>query len=117
MDVCSWQQFTAGNELITTGEKDRTFFVIASEDVGVTVQGKEICIVKKGECVGELGYLAAVGRPATVAARSDVNTIKVDAALMEWASIPVQIRFNRAFQQILIGRLTHTTHDLASRMD
>jgi serine/threonine-protein kinase len=80
------------------------------------VDGKEVSLVEKGECVGELGYLAPVPRSATVLARSDVAAIKVDAALMEWASIPVQLRFNKAFQQVLIQRLARTTRELAQRM-
>jgi serine/threonine protein kinase len=116
MDVCSWHQYAAGSELISEGDKARSFYVIASGDAAITVQSKEICVVEKGECVGELGYLAAIGRTATVVATSDVGAIKVDAALMEWASIPVQMRFNKIFQQILIDRLVKTTRSLATRM-
>ncbi|MFT5445952.1 MAG: serine/threonine protein kinase [Gammaproteobacteria bacterium] len=116
MDVGIWQDFPAGTPLMLEGARDQSFFIIASGDVAITVQDKEVCVVEKGECVGELGFLAPVERTATVMARSDVGAIKVDAALMEWASIPVQMRFNKTFQQTLIDRLAQTTRDLASRM-
>jgi len=117
MDVGIWQNFPPGAALMSEGGKEQAFYVIASGDVAITVQGKEISVVEKGECVGELGYLAPVERTATVTARSDVGAIKVDAALMEWASIPVQMRFIKTFQQTLIDRLSKTTRELAKRLD
>ena len=117
MDVGIWHHFPAGTALMEEGSKAQSFYVIASGDVAVTVQGKEISVVEKGECVGELGYLAPVERTATVLARSDVGAIEVGAALMEWASIPVQMRFNKTFQQTLIRRLAKTTRGLANRME
>lgn len=116
MDVGSWEQFSPGTALIKEGDKDRAFLVIASGDASVMVQGKEIDIVEKGDCIGELGYLEPISRTATVTARSDVGAIRIDAALMEWASIPVQMRFNRTFQQILIKRLAKTTRELANHL-
>lgn len=116
MDVGIWQDFPAGTPLIVEGARDQSFFIIAAGDVAINVQDKEVCVIEKGECVGELGFLAPVDRTATVMARSDVGAIKVDAALMQWASILVQMRFNKTFQQTLIGRLVKTTQDLASRM-
>ncbi len=117
LDVGTWESFAPGNAIITEGTREQSFFVIASGDVSVTVEGKEVNVVEKGECVGELGYLAPVDRSATVTARSDVGAIKIDAALMEWASIPVQLRFNKAFQATLIDRLARTTRELAKRMN
>ena len=116
LDVATWESFTPGTPMIREGEREQAFLVLASGDASITVEGQEVSVVEKGDCVGELGYLAEVPRSATVTARSDVGAIKVDAALMEWASIPVQMRFNKAFQQILIDRLSHTTRDLAQRM-
>jgi len=117
LEVGTWEHFPAGAAIITEGTREQSFYVIASGDVSVTVRGKEVSVIEKGECVGELGYLAPVDRTASVAARSDVGAIKVDAALMEWASIPVQMRFNKAFQKTLIDRLSRTTQALAERLD
>ena len=116
LEVGSWESFTPGTALITQGSREQSFFVIATGDVSVSVDGKEVGVIDKGECVGELGYLAPVDRTASVVARSDVGAIKIDAALMEWASIPVQLRFSKAFQQTLIRRLTDTTRALADRL-
>ena len=117
LDVGSWEHFNPGATIIKEGAKEQSFFVIATGDASVAVGGKEVGVVDKGQCVGELGYLGQVERTASVVARSDVGAIKIDAALMEWASIPVQLRFNKAFQATLIDRLARTTRELAKRMD
>jgi serine/threonine protein kinase len=116
LDVGVWEHFNVGATVITEGAREQSFYVIASGDVSIMLGGKEVGVVDKGECVGELGYLAPVKRSASVIARSDVGAIKVDAALMEWASIPVQMRFNKAFQLTLIERLAATTRELAKRL-
>jgi len=117
LDVATWEQFPPGTALIREGEREQSFYVLASGDVSITIDGKEVEVIGKGECVGELGYLAPVERSASVVARSDVGAIKIDSALMEWASIPVQMRFNKAFQAVLIERLARTTRELARRLD
>ena len=66
-----------------------------------------------GECVGELGYLSKVQRTASVVAVDDAVCLKVDAMLMDWASLPCQMRFSKVFQQTLIERLSKTTLELA----
>jgi serine/threonine protein kinase len=116
LEVATWEHFEAQSPIIKEGSREQSFFVIATGDVSVTVDGKEVGVVDKGECVGELGYLGQVDRTASVLARSDVGAIKIDAALMEWASIPVQMRFNKAFQSTLIRRLARTTHELAKHL-
>jgi len=40
----------------------------------------------------------------------------IEAPLAEWASIPVQMRFTKAFQRTLIERLTRTTYELAKHV-
>jgi serine/threonine protein kinase len=117
LDVGTWEQFAPGAKIITEGTREQAFFVIAYGDASVTVSGKEVGLLDKGECVGELGYLEPRDRTASVTARSDVAAIKVDVALMEWASIPVQMRFNRAFQKTLIDRLARTTRALVDRLN
>jgi len=116
LEVGSWEQFPQGSNVVKEGEREQAFYVLAGGDVAILVDGKEVGLVDKGECIGEIGYLAPIDRSATVLARSDVEAVKVDAALMEWASIPVQMRFNKAFQHVLIERLMRTTRELAQRM-
>ena len=111
--VADWEHFEPGRPLITEGGTEQSFFVVVQGDVSISVGGKIVGGLSHGECVGELGYLAPVERSATVLASSDVLAMKVNAALIEWASIPVQLRFSKSFQQTLVERLARTTRELA----
>jgi hypothetical protein len=48
-----------------------------------------------------------------VVANRDATIIKVDRDFKEWASLPGQVRLNRAFQEVLIERLQATSKALA----
>lgn len=114
LEVSSWERYTTGDHIITEGAMEQSFFVIVSGDVSVAIGDTEVSKLTTGDCVGELGYLSKVKRTASVVATSDVSVMKVDSNLMEWASLPCQIRFSKAFQQTLVQRLSKTTLDLAT---
>ncbi len=116
LSVATWEQFLAGERLITEGTLEQAFLIIASGDASVTVDGKTVGGLTKGECTGEMGYLAEIKHVASVCALTNVLAIKVDAALIDWASIPVQMRFHKVFQRTLIEKLTHTTLELAKHV-
>jgi len=112
----TWVRFGEGEALIEEGDTEEAFYVIVSGDVSVIIGGREIGTLTKGDCVGEMGYLARIKRSASVVARGDVSTIKIDSSLMEWASIPCQMRFHKVFQQTLIERLAQTSMALARHL-
>jgi serine/threonine protein kinase len=114
--VASWERFDDGQEIITEGESDSAFYVLAGGDVDIVVGGRTVSTLGKGDCVGELGYLSNVKRIASVIARGDVDAICIEEMHMEWASLPCQLRFNKIFQRTLIERLSVTTHELAKHL-
>ncbi|MDH3413418.1 MAG: cyclic nucleotide-binding domain-containing protein, partial [Gammaproteobacteria bacterium] len=114
LEVSSWERYTIGDHIISEGDLEQSFFVIVSGDVSVVIGDTEVSKLTTGDCVGELGYLSKVKRTASVIATSDVSVMKVDSNLMEWASLPCQMRFSKAFQQTLVQRLSKTTLDLAT---
>lgn len=114
LEASSWEQFRTGDNIITEGTSEKSFFLIVSGDVSVLIGDTEIGRLTTGDCVGELGYLSKVKRTASVTATGDVTAIKVDSNILEWASLPCQMRFSKTFQQILIERLSRTSLDLAS---
>ncbi|MCP4040328.1 MAG: cyclic nucleotide-binding domain-containing protein, partial [Gammaproteobacteria bacterium] len=116
LDVSSWDRYSTGQHLIEEGVIEQSFYIVVSGDVTVAIGDKVINSLGKGDCVGEMGYLSKVKRTASVTAKSDVQVITIDSSLMEWASIPCQMRFNRAFQQTLIERLTKTSVELAKHL-
>ena len=116
LTVASWARFDDGQALITEGESDSAFYVLAAGDVDIVVGDRTVTTLGKGDCVGELGYLSKVKRIASVIARGDVDAICIEEMHMEWASLPCQLRFNKIFQRTLIERLSVTTHELAKHL-
>ncbi len=114
IEASSWEHFKSGDHLITEGNLDQSFFLIVWGDVSVVIGDTEIGRLTSGDCVGELGYLSRVKRTASVTATGNVTALKIDSNIMEWASLPCQMRFSKAFQQILIERLSKTSLNLAA---
>ncbi|MCC6716083.1 MAG: cyclic nucleotide-binding domain-containing protein, partial [Gammaproteobacteria bacterium] len=83
------------------------FFVVVNGQFSVMRGDQIIGAVNAGDCVGEIAYLAEAGakRTATVTAISKVTVLQIEAKMSEWASLPLQMRLNRAFQQALINRI------------
>ena len=113
LDVAQWENFSAGGRIMSEGDDEWSFSIILSGDVSIRVGAKTIASLRKGDCVGEMGYLAEDKRTASVVADGDVSLLKIDLALIEWASIPCQMRFNKAFMRVLITRLADTSRTLA----
>ncbi len=112
-----WTTHSAGEPIITEGSVDLSFFIIVSGEVIVSKRGRNICTLGTGDCFGEMGYLAKTKRTASIVANSDVLLLKINEILMEQASMPCQLRFNRMFVRTLIERLARTSEDLSLRSD
>ena len=111
--VAFWRNYTIGESVFSEGERERSFFVVAEGSVAVSINGTRIRDLDAGECFGEMEYLSDSGRTATVVANRDSTIIKVERDFKEWASMPSQVRLNRAFQEVLIERLQATSKALA----
>ena len=116
LDVASWEQFPAGSHMITEGTLEQSLYVLISGEVTIAVGDRVVGTLCQGDCVGELSYLSNSKRSASITAVDDVTALKIDRALLDWASIPVQMRFNKVFQQVLIERLARTTFELAKHV-
>ena len=116
LDVALWERVRAGETVITEGDVERSFSVVVAGELNVCIDGQTIETLGKGACVGEMGYLSETKRTASVLARDDALLLKVDAALMEWASIPCQMRFTKTFTKVLIDRLGSTSATLAAHL-
>ena len=117
VDVGVWENPAEGETVVEAGDSAESFFVVVEGEVAVEVEGRVIAHLSKGDCVGEMGYLASGARSATVTAVGGVTLLKIDAALIEWASIPCQMRFNKAFVRVLINRLAETSQRLAQHLN
>ena len=116
LDVATWEQFPAGGQIITEGSLEQSLYVLVSGEVTIAIGERVVGTLGEGDCVGELSYLSNSKRSASISAIDDVTALKIDRALLDWASIPVQMRFNKVFQQVLIERLARTTFELAKHV-
>ncbi len=95
---------------------EQSLYVLIAGEVTIAVGDRVVVTLIEGDCVGELSYLSNSKRSASILAIDDVSALKIDTALLNWASISVQMRFNKVFQQVLIERLARTTFELAKHV-
>jgi len=107
--ACIWQVFAAGASIITEGDIDDSFFIIVSGSVEVRKGKTVIGTLGKGDCFGEMGYLSKTQRSASIIARERVELMKINATLIEQASVDCQLHFSRVFLRTLVKRLSSTT--------
>ena len=112
LDATVWEHFPAGDLLVKEGAKEEVLFVLVSGEVAVELDGCMVCTLVPGDCVGELAYFSNEAHTATVIARNNVSAMKFEIPISNWGSIPVQMRFNNAFQKTLVERLERTTREL-----
>ncbi len=112
--ACAWQEFEPGTEIIVEGDIDDSFFIISSGSVEVFKSNKGIGLLQKGDCFGEMGYLAKTKRSATIIAQNYVQLMKINSTLIDQISVECQLRFSRVFLKTLVRRLSDTTAMYAS---
>ncbi|MGQ0656829.1 MAG: protein kinase domain-containing protein [Chromatiales bacterium] len=115
--VGSWLTYPAGHVLIREGGEETGFYVIVYGQLSVMREDQVIGGVDVGECVGEISYLTEqkVKQTATVTALTKVVVLHITAKMTEWASLPLQMRLNKAFQQVLITRVIRANDRLVRR--
>ena len=113
--ACLWQEFEKGSEIIVEGDIDDAFYVIAAGAVEVTRENRVIGSLKRGDCFGEMGYIAGTQRTATIRASDYVRLMKINGTMIDQLSIRCQLHFNKVFLRTLVKRLSLTTHKVISR--
>jgi serine/threonine protein kinase len=106
--ISAWHQARSGETLMKEGERGDYFCVIADGQLKVTKRNKLLNVLRSGECVGEMAYLqkGAHVRGADVTAMSDCKIITVPTDKLEQASDACRHKFDRAFMEILVERLS-----------
>jgi len=105
--------FRAGDAIIREGESDNALYILLMGLAEVRKNDQLIALLEKGDCFGEIGFLYAVQRTASVIAATDVMVLQVNAALLDKMSEECQLRYYRVFCENLILRLTLTTEKAA----
>ncbi|TJY63197.1 cyclic nucleotide-binding domain-containing protein [Sinimarinibacterium sp. CAU 1509] len=107
----------AGSTLIREGESDDRCYILALGSVEVRKGDRTLQSLNRGDCVGEMGFLGATRRTASVVASTPVLALQFNAELMNRVSRDCQLRFYRVFTETLIYRLRLTSARLAAAPD
>ncbi len=112
VNASEWKEFDKGEVIVTEGEQETAFYIIAKGGVEVVKDDKIVGMMKQGDCFGEIAFLTQQPRNATIVARTDVSLMSVSNSLMEQASTETQLRYYRIFLENLIARLSQATDKL-----
>ena len=115
LDASTTAVHRAGEVIIREGEMDNSLYILLAGLAEVRKGRQLIALLEKGDVFGEIGFLYAVKRTASVLATTDVLVLKVNAALLEQMSEQCQLNYYKVFCENLILRLTLTT-DKAAQM-
>jgi serine/threonine protein kinase len=106
--ISTWRHAPEGEALMREGEPGDYFCILAQGEVKVTKRGKLLNLLRSGEPFGEMAYLSkhehARGADVTVAA--DASIISVPTRKLNQASEACRHKFDRAFMEILVERLS-----------
>jgi hypothetical protein len=106
--ISSWRHAGAGEQLMREGEQGEFFCILAQGQVRVSRKGRLLNLLRAGEPFGEMSYLTRRQhtRGADVTVMQDANIISVPTAKLAQASDGCRHKFDRAFMEILVERLS-----------
>ena len=106
--MAAWRNAPPGERLMKEGDPGEFFCILAQGTVKVTKNGRLLNTLKAGEPFGEMAYLSAKApvRGADVTVDEEANIISVPSASLAKASDGCRHKFDRAFMQILVDRLS-----------
>jgi eukaryotic-like serine/threonine-protein kinase len=92
--------------VVREGEIDDSFYIIMSGQASVRKNGREIAVIGRGECFGEMAYLSGDSRSATVVTNTDCILLKISSMLLDKAPQEIQLLFLKRFAMTLLRRLS-----------
>ncbi len=116
LDAAGWREARPGATIMAERAAGDAFYVLASGEASVQVNGVEVGVLTKGECLGEMAILTQGVRGASVLATEECLLLRIDYRLIERATMGCQLRFNQVFLRTLIERLARTNARLADAL-
>ncbi len=106
--ISTWRHAPRGEALMKEGEPGDHFCILAQGEVKVTRHGKLLNMLRAGEPFGEMAYLSKNehARGADVTVTTDASIISVPTRKLNQASEGCRHKFDRAFMEILVERLS-----------
>ena len=113
--ISNWRTAQAGEVLMKEGEPGTFFCLLAEGQVRVSRKGRLLNVLQAGECFGEMAYLSKDEhlRGADVTVTQESKIISVPMQKLAQASDACRHKFDRAFMEILVERLTLANARLA----
>jgi len=96
----------SGKTVIEEGEIDDSFYILISGDVSVRKENRDVAVLEKGQCFGEMAYLTGEARNASIVTRSDCILLKFSSTLLEKLSESIQLLFFKNFTTTILKRLS-----------
>jgi eukaryotic-like serine/threonine-protein kinase len=109
----TWQDYNANDDIIVEGDMDDCFYIIVNGSVDVMKNASVIRSLDKGDCFGEMGYLAKTKRTATIKSPDHTSLMKINSTVISQVSLNCQVRFLKVFLRTLIHRLSATTEKIS----
>ncbi len=109
----SWQDYGENDDIIVEGDMDDCFYIIVQGTVEVMKNNTVIRTLEKGDCFGEMGYLAKTKRTASIKSRDTTSLMKINSTVISQVSLNCQVRFLKVFLRTLIYRLSATTEKIS----
>ncbi len=111
------QEFPRGELLLEEGQEGRNMYMLlsGSAEVRSRASGKVLSVVRRGDVVGEMGFLTGACRSADVVAIEEVEALEINAATLDrlrlrFLHVAAKVFYN--ISQVLSDRLRETTSDL-----
>ena len=102
-----WQRVPAQSTLVREGEFGDSLFLLGHGEAKVTLQGRLLNVLGRGECFGEMAYIrgAQARRGATVQTTTDALVIELPRDRIETLSTACQLHLVRALLSATADRL------------
>ncbi|MDO8990156.1 MAG: serine/threonine-protein kinase [Sideroxyarcus sp.] len=106
--ISEWAKVDKEQTLLRDGDVGQHFFVIAEGSVRVLKLGRLLSLLHRGDCFGEMAYLAGkeARRSTDVISKTEVTLIDIDPEVLARASANCRYQFGEAFLGILVKRLS-----------
>ena len=116
LEASSLLQFRAGEPIVREGELESSFYILVTGSAAVEKGGMRIENLGKGDCFGEMGFVAETRRTATITAASDVVVLRLSRSSIDLAAVETQLLYYRTFAETLVYRLAVTSARLAAAL-
>ena len=113
--ISVWREVSDKVTLIKEGDKHRTFGVIISGFVEVSIEGRSLCRLGSGEVVGEMAYLHPSDdkRSATVVTLEPTLFLEINSSALDLASEELLERVRKTLLANVLARMREADKVLA----